>query len=314
MPTEVDHDRLLAEIDAEVRRRRTSGDLPADFERDLQLTFARFAPPAAVAEDLDALIEGIERASFVDVDASVESVHPIVARVKLVVRKAVAFQMRHVAAQIGGLGHAIAMALRSFADRLDHIERAVPGLDPEVERLSRSIRPAVGTAVPVEMVTLVFDGVDGRIAHLGAGDGSTVTGARNAGLDAYGIEADARLVDELDDVRVDDPLDHLGRVPVDSLAGALLSVPELAVGAHVRLLDEAMRAVRPGGRLLVVTIDPAAWREGLDEVSRDLVTGAPLSALTWKLLLEQRGCLVDEHQVVTNTGVHGVAARLPDAP
>lgn len=314
MPTEVDHDRLLAEIDAEVRRRRTSGDLPADFERELQLTFARFAPPAAVADDLDALIEGIERASFVDVDASVESVHPIVARMKLLVRKAVAFQMRHVAAQIGGLGHAIAMALRSFADRLDRVERAVPGLDPELERLTRSIRPASGTPVPVEMVTLVFDGVDGRIVHLGAGDGSTVAGARDGGLDVYGIEADARLVDDLDEVRVDDPLGHLGRVPVDSLAGALVSVPELSVGEHVRLLDEAMRAVRPGGRLLVVTADPAAWRAGLDEVSRDLATGSPLSALTWKLLLEQRGCLVDEHQVVTNTGVHGVAARLPDAP
>ncbi len=313
MPTEVDHDRLLAEIDAEVRRRHTSGDLPADFERELQLTFARFAPPAAVADDLDALIEGIERASFIDVDGSVESVRPIVARVKLLVRKAVAFQMRHVAAQIGGLGHAIAMALRSFADRLDRIERAVPGLDPELAQLSQVLRQPAAASVPIEMVTLVFEGVEGRIVHLGAGEGDAVTGGREGGLDLYGIERDARLVGDLDEVRVDDPHEHLGRVPVDALAGAILSVPELAVGEHVRLLDEALRAVRPGGRLLVATVDPQTWRESLDEVSRDLVTGAPLSALTWKLLLEQRGCIVDEHQVVTNTGVHGVAARLPAA-
>lgn len=314
MATELDHDRLLAEIDTEVRRRRTSGELPADFERDLQLTFARFAPPAAVADDLDALIDGIERSSFIDVDASVESAHPIVAKAKLVVRKAMAFQMRHVAAQMGGLGHALAMALRGLADRIERLERAVPGLDPTVIELATAIRNPVQAAVPAEMVTLVFDGVDGRIAHLGAGDGSAVTGARAAGLDVYGIEPDPRLVDDVDELRVGGLLDHLTGVPVDALDGIVLSAHELSLGDHVRLLDDALRAVRPGGRLLVVTVDPDEWRAGLGPVDRDLVVGAPLSPLTWKLLLERRGCVVDDHQVVTKSGEHGVAARLPEAP
>lgn len=314
MPTELDHDRLLAEIDAEVRRRRTSGELPPDFERELQLTFARFAPPAAVADDLDALIDGIERSAFIDVEASVESVHAIVAWTKRLVRKAVAFQLRHVAAQMGSLGHALAMALRGLADRLDRIERAVPGLDPEVAELARTIRPPAAAEVPAEMVTLVFDGVDGRIAQLGAGDGTAVVAARAAGLDVYGIEPDPRLVGEVEELRVGEVLEHLRGVPTDALDGAVLSVHELTIGDHVRLLDEALRALRPGGRLLVVTVEPDEWRQGLGEVDRDLAAGAPLAPLTWKLLLERRGCVVDDHQVVSGGGAHGVAARLPDGP
>ena len=44
----VDPDRLMAEIEDEVRRKRASGELPADLERELDLVFARFAPVNAI--------------------------------------------------------------------------------------------------------------------------------------------------------------------------------------------------------------------------------------------------------------------------
>src|ERR1700738_1992099 len=112
----LDFRRLLAEIEDEARHKRTSGELSAEFERELDLAFARYAPVDAVDGDFDALVAKLETSTTIDTRASVESSRPGVAQLKRVVGKAIDWDLRHVANQVSGLSHALLKALRLLAD------------------------------------------------------------------------------------------------------------------------------------------------------------------------------------------------------
>ena len=122
----IDHRRLLEEIDAEVRRRRESGDLPADFERELDLAFARFAPVHAIGDDFDQVVERAEQSAFVDVLAPTQSAQPLVGHVKRIIRKAIIWEVRYVAQQVGGFSVAITRAVRLLGRRVDALEEVAP--------------------------------------------------------------------------------------------------------------------------------------------------------------------------------------------
>ncbi|MFN8035221.1 MAG: methionine biosynthesis protein MetW [Acidimicrobiia bacterium] len=288
----IDHRRLLAEIDAEVRERREEGDLPAGFERELDALFNRFAPPS-ISDDFDAVLERADQHAYVDADAPVASRLPGGTFVKKVLRKLMSFYVQHVARNVTAFASTITRAVKLLGGRVDRLEAAVPGADPRVlEAFARLARTDVGEWVPAVVELLAT--VEARVAVLEAGDGALLRALATAGVDAYGVDADTAAADELADagleVRADDVLAHLRRVPEAALGAVVLvgCVERLPVGALVELASLAPARVQPGGRIVVVSPDPAAAR-GADAVAADLAPARPLRAATWVHLLEQEG-------------------------
>jgi hypothetical protein len=286
----IDHDRLRAEIDAEVRRLRESGELPAGFERELDLAFARFAPVHAIGDDFDQVLERAEQSTFVDVLAPTASAQPLVGHVKRVIRKAIIWEVRYVAQQVSGFAAAVTRAVRLLGTRVDDLERLSPApARLRVEAASAAAPLDAGFWSPVVLELLA--GVSGRVLHAEAGDGGLVAALVDAGFDAYGVDPVERPAPARLEVRTDDVAGHLRALPDDALGGLVLSgcVERLPVGALAELAALAAARVAPGGKVVVVSADPRGWERHRPPVEVDLAGARPLHDETWCHLLRARG-------------------------
>jgi hypothetical protein len=279
--TTIDHQQLLAEIDEEVRRRRESGEIPAELERELDMVFARFAPVDALDADFEQVLVRAEQATFIDTIAPVESSRPVIPYFKRVVRKVVGWYLRYLAQQTSTFAHAMARAVRLLGERVELLEQASPAglrnvvVDVEV--------PDLGHWAP--FVVERFGGVSGRVVVAEAGDGALVRHLVDAGLDAYGVDPRERATDL--EIRLDDALTHLRSLPEGSVAAVVLAgcVDRLPAAALVQLAERAIGAVEPGGPVIVIGTDPRAWARRRPAVVADLSPGRPLHAETWMRLL-----------------------------
>ena len=291
-----DLDRVLREIDDEVRARRAAGDFPPGFERDLDLLFARFAPAAASGDDLGALLAAADRASFIDVDVPTASNKRGVAPVKRGLRKLQAWYLRYLAQQVSAFAASTVASLRVLAERVEALEAATPGASPVVLDELRHLPPPVAGGEAEDAAVEHLVGLGGRVALVESGDGALLRRLVGSGLDAYGVEprpdaADAAGAAGLE-IRPDEPLVHLRDVAESALAGLLLvGCPDrLPLGAQVELADLAAHVLGDGGRLAVVGSPPDLWGSD-DPVLADLSPGRPFHAATWVHLLERRGFL-----------------------
>jgi hypothetical protein len=282
----LDHQRLLDEINEEVRRRRESGEIPADLERELDLVFARFAPVDALEDDFEQVLTRAEQATFIDTVAPVESSRPVVPYFKKVVRKVVGWYLRYIAHQTTAFAHAITRAVRLLGERVDLLEEASPVGVKDQPASRRPLGPGW-----VERAVDRMKSADGRVAHADAGDGSVVRALVAAGVDAYGIDPNPQPGASDTELREDEVVVHLRALPDAALGGLVLTgcVERLPVGALVKLADLALAKVKPGGPVMVVSVDPRWWAVNVDEVNVDLAPGRPLHRATWEHLLSERG-------------------------
>ena len=285
----VDPARLRAEIDAEVRRLRESGELPAGFERELDLAFARFAPVHAIGDDFEQVLERAEQSTFVDVLAPTASAQPVVAHVKRVIRKAIIWEVRYVAQQVSGFSAAITRAVRLLGRRVDELERRSPAPARLRTEGAAAARP-LDTAYWSPVVLDALAGVTGRVLHAEAGAGDLVATLVDAGLDAYGVDPVEHAAPSNLEVRTDEVSAHLEALPDDALGGLVLSgcVDRLPLGALTELAALAAAQVAPGGAVVVVGADPRGWSREHSVVEIDLAGGRPLHAETWCHLLRSR--------------------------
>jgi hypothetical protein len=288
----LDVSRVVAEIEAEVRRKRATGELPADLERDLDLAFARCAPLGAVDGDLDQVLAKVEQALVIDTISPTTSSRPLVPQLKRVVRKAIAWHIRYVVDQVSELAAALARSLRILGDRVEALEAAAPGHPPE-------LRAAAAAAMDVspwhDLVVSLSAGAPGRVLHADCGTGTLVARLQDAGLDAYGVDPHDDLAPVAGlDVRADDAASHLSLLPPASLGGLVLSgcIDRLPVGRQLDLADRAVAALAPGAVLVLIGAAPAWWGRARTVVEADLSPGRPLHADTWVAVLGRRG-LVD---------------------
>jgi hypothetical protein len=289
----LDFARLTAEINAEVRRRRSAGDFPPGLERELDALFARYAP-ASTGADFDEVAERAERTSFVHADVPTESNQAVLGLVKRILRPLMAWYVRFLAQQVTAFAGAITRAVRLLGRRVDALEavtvRAAERTLAEItaRRAGPDLSDWTGT------VSEALVGVTGRVLHTECGDGALLARLVADGRDAYGVEP----VEELAmagaraglDVRADDALTHLRAVPDGALAGLVLSgaVDHLPLGSVLELADLAAAKLAPGGVLVVLSQAPAAWARAHDPVVADLAPGRPLHAETWCHLLDAR--------------------------
>ncbi len=105
-------------------------------------------------------------------------------------------------------------------------------------------------------------------------------------------------------------VDHLRGLATDSRGSVILSgcVDRAGLAGKVELVDEAIRVVAPGGTVVLLVSDQAAWDAGLDPVVRDLLPGRPLHPEAWRLVLSHRGVPGSEWHHAPSGAVHAVHA------
>lgn len=106
--------------------------------------------------------------------------------------------------------------------------------------------------------------------------------------------------------------DALASTPDASVSAVVLAgaVDRLDLPGRVDLLGHALRVTAPGGVVVVLATDQAAWDRAVPVVARDLAPGRPLHPETWLLLLDRLGA--DDavwHRPVEGS-VHAVVGRV----
>jgi hypothetical protein len=311
----------MADIDAEVRRRRASGDLPAGLEQELDELFLEFSPVglhgrARLRETL-ALVDG---SAYVDIAVPVESQKAVGSYVKRFIRKSMEWYIGFIVHQIVKFAWAVS---RMFHVVVAHVE------DLEAEVATQRTPELPPSAIPAgdpgagwwssEAVS-ALTGVRGRVLHADCGNGSLVEVLIAAGVDAYGVDPAESVIEPAVerglDVRAESVLAHLDVVAGEALSGLVLSgsVQWLHPNERDRLVTLAASRLAIEGVLVIHSATPESWMAATSHLMSDLAPGRPLHADTWSHLLAQSGF----RQVALVSGgedrrIQQVASTNPDA-
>jgi len=133
------------------------------------------------------------------------------------------------------------------------------------------------------------------VLDLGCGRGEFLDLLREHGIPARGLDLNHEMVElcrgrGLDVVEAE-ALAYLQALPGESLGGIFAAqvVEHLAPGTLLRLLDEAHRCLRPGGRMLLETINVGCWTAFFSSYLRDITHVRPLHPDTLSLLVTASG-------------------------
>lgn len=136
---------------------------------------------------------------------------------------------------------------------------------------------------------------DATVVDLGCGRGEWLELLKDEGIKAVGVDMNRVLLDECHErglkVGESDALEYLKKLPDNSL-GALTGfhiVEHLPIEKLVQLLDEAVRALRPGAPLIFETPNPDNVLVGSHYFYFDPTHRNPLPSLLMQFLLEARG-------------------------
>ncbi len=277
--------RVRAEIEAEAEVRRRSDPELARREREIERAWVDVAPPGAAGAQHELLLDRADRLSLIDVDAPIGA-RSGVRQVKGAIRKAIYWYLRYVTDQINALSNVMTRLLRRMDERLEAVEHAV-GLAADDTGLAGPV-----PAPSPETASRIADQFDsGHVLVLSCGAGSAVAACVARGASAHGVDRDPVTVlpgvEQGLDLRAADPLTHLSSVETDSLDGVVLAgiVETLPLPSIVRMAEDIVRVLAPGGRLVVAVADPA----DREPVEAELRIGRGLSPAGWQRVLESRG-------------------------
>ncbi len=135
----------------------------------------------------------------------------------------------------------------------------------------------------------------GPVVDLGCGRGEILDLLRSAGIEARGVEGNAHAVRECRGKGLDVVEGDLVEFVRGQVSGGLGAVFAAQVAEHLpppvlaALLAEAHRALRPGGLLVLETVNPASALGFLDVFIRDLTHERPLHPETLRFLAAAAG-------------------------
>ena len=139
-----------------------------------------------------------------------------------------------------------------------------------------------------------FEGAS-NVLDLGCGRGEFLALLLEQRIDARGIDTNAEAVERCRarglDVAQADALEYVETLPDASLGGLFSAqvVEHLEAEYLMRVLDEVNRALRPGSRVVLETINPACWVAFFSAYVRDPTHRHPLHPDTLTYLLQASG-------------------------
>lgn len=306
----IDLERLIDEIDDEVLRRRTEGELDPDWERQLDELFSPGAP--AAVGDFSRLIDAAEHAARVDATPPSESQRRGGEVAKRALGRAMSWYVSSVTRQVTTLGTDLVMALRALGERVTRLEQTV---DPdESPQRASLLDPHLDLDPWTRTITEALRSTTGRVVHGDAGNGSVVGALLERGVDAYGVEPRLALAERASirnlDVREESVAEHLAALAPASLGGLVLSgcIDTMPNGLREPLVRRAQRAIAPGGVLALIASDPQQWGTGDTRVVADLAPGRPWHVTTWSHVLVNRGFDANPLASGATAGAHAVVA------
>lgn len=286
---------VVEEIRADAQAKRDSGEYPAGLERELDALFEDLVPERLNEHDFEAVLDRAERASLIDLHAPIDDRRRVYAQVKKGVQKLVLWYMEYVVRQLATFAANTTRAVRLLGNRVEAIEerhdalaRRFPDVagDLDADLVGLAPRPVGDWA---DALCLALGGVEGRVLHAEAGDGSIVRRLVELGVDAYGVDPVA--AEDAPLLRREASLDHLPLVESAALAGLVLSgsVDRLPPVSKMALVEAAADVLGPGGRLVLVSMLPDAWDAEVPPPLTDLGGGRPFHPDTWRVLLGRCG-------------------------
>ncbi len=312
--------RVRAEIDEEVRRRRASGDMPAQLESELDALFLQHAPLGSTRQELREVLRLVDAAAFIDPVVPVESSRPGGAVVKKSIRSMNFWYLRFITHQVSQFTTAVSRSLHILDHQLAELTGKVEAVEVPPSVVVDVVWSHRGDAWWVARVTAELDGCRRRVLHAACAEGWLVSVLTARGVDGYGVDPrPARLADqELGDLdlREEPVLGHLDAVEPGALGGVVLSGLMEGSGHHERrqLLASAVETLAPGGVLIVHSLTPSGWDAADAPVEADLVQTRPYRPTTWAFLLDELGLEASVTPGPDGRDYLVVARRHPPAP
>jgi len=219
-------------------------------------------------------------------------------------------------------------AFRYLSARVEQLERAADPLEVQAGELALPVYDLSEWADPVATWTgaappigSVVVGELGECSVFEALVGSSVT---VEGVDPRGQmvwEANARLSEGSGEdsgigsgkavAILSEVTERLRSLPTASQQAVVLSgcIDRHALNGKVDALDQAIRVISPGGTLVLLVVDQAAWDGDLTAPVRDLLPGRPLHPETWLQILARRGLAGAQWHRPERGAVHAVVVR-----
>ena len=281
-------DQLISEVESEAARRRAGPGYPYDLEARIEAQLARQAPAPSGRVSLEGLITAVQEASVISIDAPVNASRREYAYVKQVLKRGLAWYLRHVADQVSSLGYATARTLRAITVDLEDIEERVAAVEHRGERdAAESLPEATDTESHLsewlDQVAGQLVGVNGRVLCADVQVDEVVARLRGDGLDAYGLTRDGSPYLLSPDVRHGDLIAHLRSVGDGALGATVLAGCTNAMnGPSLRaVLQQLGRCIGSEGVVAVVSEAPWWWHHHVHPVEADTAQARPLQAETW---------------------------------
>ncbi|WP_313201768.1 class I SAM-dependent methyltransferase [Pseudomonas sp.] len=133
------------------------------------------------------------------------------------------------------------------------------------------------------------------VLDLGCGRGEWLQLLKEQGIPAIGVDSNSAMIDQCKqaglEVYMGDALQYLAAMPDNSLSGltAFHIIEHLPLDVFIRLIDEALRVVRPGGAVLFETPNPENLITGACNFYVDPTHRNPLPPALVAFLLQARG-------------------------
>ena len=155
---------------------------------------------------------------------------------------------------------------------------------------------------------------------IGCGRGEFLELLRAGGIGARGIDANAEMVERSRERSLDvtqaDALAYVVALPEESLGGLFAAqvVEHLEADYLLALLAALQRALRPGARIVLETINPASWSAFFSSYIRDITHRHPLHPDTLSYLLRAHGFVDVEIVYSAPVPDAGRLRRMPAEP